>query len=68
MATRPAKVTQAEVTRALKGALDAGFQVGRVDVDARRGVVSIFPAGVDAAPAVTQMEGRNSCDDAFGLP
>lgn len=48
MTYRPATVTQAEVTRAVKAVVAAGLSVARVEVDLRTGRVVVFPAG--AAP------------------
>lgn len=45
MANRPAQVTETEVKRSIKAAREAGLRIGRVDVDHRRGVVSIIPEG-----------------------
>ncbi|WP_210878080.1 hypothetical protein [Roseovarius autotrophicus] len=45
MPNRPATVKQADVTRAVKGAVAAGLAVGRVEIDQRNGKVIIWPAG-----------------------
>lgn len=68
MAARPAKVTQAEVARAVKGALEAGFPVGCVEVNPRTGAIRFYREGT-GSPGPDQLEtgGRNSCDDVFGL-
>jgi hypothetical protein len=46
---------QADITRALKGALAAGLEVGRVEIDAV-GKIVVF-AKSEAAEAVTPLEG-----------
>mgnify|MGYP005853691841 CR=1 FL=1 len=56
MANRPAIVKQADVTRALKGAVAAGLVVGRVEIDQISGKVIIWPAGLE--PAILS----NPCD------
>lgn len=45
MSNRPATVKQADVTRAVKGAVAAGLAVGRIEIDQRNGKVIIWPAG-----------------------
>lgn len=47
--TAPARITQAEITRAIRGAKAAGIEIGEVQVTAA-GDVRIIPAG-QAAPA-----------------
>lgn len=42
---RPATVKQADITRAVKGAVKAGFAVGRIEVDQITGKVTIYPEG-----------------------
>ncbi|WP_017998079.1 hypothetical protein [Paracoccus sp. N5] len=49
MANRPATVTESEIKRSVKGAMAAGFAVGRIEVDHATGKVIIYPMG--AAPA-----------------
>ncbi|WP_126974663.1 hypothetical protein [Frigidibacter oleivorans] len=49
MANRPATVTETEIKRTVRGAMAAGFAVGRIEVDHARGTVTILPLG--AAPA-----------------
>ncbi len=49
MANRPAKVTEIEIKRALKGTMAAGIPVGRIEVDTASGKVTVFPLG--AAPS-----------------
>lgn len=56
MANRPATVTETEIKRSVKGALAAGFTVGRIEVDHLTGKVSIYPAGDSASG------GENPCD------
>lgn len=56
MANRPATVTETEIKRSVKGALAAGFTVGRIEVDHVSGKVVIFPAGAVADG------GENPCD------
>ncbi|WGR55290.1 MULTISPECIES: hypothetical protein [Paracoccus] len=48
MGNRPATVTAAEITRSVKGAMAAGFAVGRIEVDHMAGKVIIFPMGVSS--------------------
>lgn len=52
MPARPASVTQAEVTRAVKAVAAAGVAVGRVEIDPRTGRVVVYAAGAspDGAP------------------
>lgn len=38
----------AEVTRAIRGALNIGLAIGRVDVNPRTGLISIIPAAPQA--------------------
>ena len=45
MANRPATIKQVDVTRSIKGALAAGFAVGRIEVDQVSGKITIFPMG-----------------------
>lgn len=45
MANRPAKVTETEVTRAIKGVVKAGIEVGEVRVNAVTGEVTILTKG-----------------------
>ncbi len=45
MANRPAKVTQSEISRTLKGAEDSGMVVGWFEVDHRLGKVTVYAAG-----------------------
>jgi hypothetical protein len=49
MANRPATVTETEIRRSVKGALNGGIAIGRIEVDHSTGKVSIFPMG--AAPS-----------------
>ena len=39
MGNRPALIKQADVTRAVKGALQAGFEVGRVEIEGAKLVI-----------------------------
>ncbi len=48
MANRPVHVTKSDVTRAVRGALDAGLSIGRVEVDPRTGRIALFSVGADA--------------------
>lgn len=57
MSNRPAQVTSTEIKRTLKGALDAGMVIGRVEVDHRTGKVIVWPAGAISAG------GDNPCDE-----
>lgn len=45
MGNRPALIKQIDVKRAVKGTLDAGFEIGRVEVEG--GKVVIFPKSGD---------------------
>lgn len=45
---RPATIKQADVTRVVKGAVKAGFAIGRIEVDQSTGRVIIYPEGADA--------------------
>jgi hypothetical protein len=45
MSNRPAKVTQSEISRTLKGPTDAGVSIGRFEVDHRKGIVVVYPSG-----------------------
>lgn len=47
MSRTAARFTQADVTRALKGAAVAGFDVGRVEISPD-GRIVVFPAGLPA--------------------
>ena len=57
MSNRPAQVTQAEISRTLKGAFDAGVIVGHFEVDHRAGKVMVWPA------ESTSPKGANPCDE-----
>lgn len=54
--------TQAQIRRAVKGALDAGFQIGAVEVT-QSGTIRILPPG---AIPVQREAGSNTCDNLFG--
>lgn len=41
MAKRPAKFTQADISRAIKGARDAGLPIKKVEVDTVAGTVTV---------------------------
>ncbi len=49
---RPATVKQIDITRAVKGAVNAGFAVGKIEIDQITGKVTIYPEGYtgQAAP------------------
>lgn len=51
MANRPATVKQADVTRYIKGAMAAGFPVGRVLVRPD-GTVEIIPSGAQPVAGI----------------
>lgn len=51
MSYRPATVTQAEWTRAIKAAVAAGVVVGRIELDPRTGRVVVYAAGSSAEAA-----------------
>lgn len=57
MPNRPAQITQTEISRTVKGAVDAGVIVGRIEVDHRTGKVIVWPVG-SVAP-----DGGNPCDE-----
>lgn len=57
MANRPAQVTSTEIKRTIKGAIDAGMIIGRMEVDHRTGKVIVWPAGV------IKDDGANPCDE-----
>lgn len=46
MTRRPSRVTQADISRAIKGAEKAGLRVARVEVEAS-GKIVVFAAGID---------------------
>lgn len=48
MANRPATIKQVDVTRSVKGAMAAGFAVGRIEVDQLAGKIIIYPKGAEA--------------------
>ncbi|WP_297778971.1 hypothetical protein [uncultured Roseovarius sp.] len=48
---RPATVKQIDITRAVKGAVNAGFAVGKIEIDQIRGKVTIYPEGAAAQAA-----------------
>lgn len=58
-----AAFTEADVRRAVRGAIIAGFNLGAVEV-LRDGTIRLLPAGTDSAPNAD--EERNSCDGLFG--
>lgn len=55
MGNRPAQFKQADVTRAVKGAVAAGLSVGRVEID-RDGKIIVIANGAMAAPAVNDWD------------
>lgn len=57
MSNRPAQVTKTEISRTLKGALDAGLVIGRIEVDHITGKVIVWPAGQ------ANDGGANPCDE-----
>jgi len=50
MARQPASFKQADVTRAVRGAVAAGVEIARVDIDPRTGNIAIFTNCVLSAP------------------
>lgn len=56
MTNRPARFKQVDVTRAVKGAVAAGLNVGRVEIDQRTGKIVVFSIGA------TVDETSNPCD------
>jgi hypothetical protein len=54
----PARFTQTDLKRAVKGVEEAGMRVGRVEIDPN-GKIVIFPIGTAPKPAT----GGNSWDD-----
>lgn len=55
--------TEADVRRAVKGALVAGLRIGAVEV-LRDGTIRILPSG--ATEPDTPVEEDNTCDSVFG--
>jgi hypothetical protein len=55
MANRPAQFKQADVTRAVKGAVAAGLSVGRVEIDRDGKIIVIAQGSLSATTA-------NPCD------
>jgi hypothetical protein len=51
MATRAARVTQADLTRAVKGCERAGLRVGRVEITANGTITIITDAGMTKSPS-----------------
>ena len=49
MSRRPAIVTQTEIKRTVKAVVDAGVEVGRVEVDIKAGRITMF-AGKPGEP------------------
>lgn len=60
MGNRPAKVTSTEIKRTVKGLIDAGMAIGRVEVDHITGKVIVWPAGT------VKDNGANPCDELLG--
>jgi hypothetical protein len=54
MSRRPAAITQADVTRALKAAANAGMKVGRVEIDPA-GKLTIFSGEYQPTGEVTPL-------------
>jgi hypothetical protein len=50
MARAPARFKQADVTRALRGAIAAGVTIARVEIDPRDGNIVILTPGVSSSP------------------
>lgn len=48
---RRASFTQADVTRAIKGAVAAGMELARVEIDRHTGQIVIVPDGKDSGAA-----------------
>ncbi|AFO92253.1 hypothetical protein D1822_12645 [Phaeobacter inhibens] len=65
MANRPAKVTETEVTRAIKGVAKAGIEIGEVRVNAVTGEVTIFSK--DAARNTHGKQGAAYLDEMLGI-
>ncbi|RFP86586.1 hypothetical protein DZK27_14290 [Rhodobacteraceae bacterium 63075] len=61
MANRPAKVTLTEISRTLRGAVDAGFAVGAYTVNHATGEITVYREGQSPAkasgPDIDQMLG-----------
>lgn len=57
MANRRTSVTEADIKRAVKGALSGGLVIGRVEIDNNQGLVLIFPASSKGASP-----DNNPCD------
>ena len=52
MANRLATIKQLDVTRSIKGAMAAGFAVGRIELDQLAGKITIYPRGADAGHGI----------------
>jgi len=61
MPRRPAKITQTEIARTIKAAVEAGFEVGGFSVNHQTGEVTLYPKG--AAPVT----GAAEIDKMLGL-
>lgn len=57
MANRRATVTEADIKRAVKGALSGGLVIGHVEINIIQGLVLIFPASSKGANS-----DKNPCD------
>lgn len=56
MANRPAPFKQVDVTRAIKGAVAAGLDVGGFKIDVRTGDIVVFVAGAKNSPVVNDWD------------
>lgn len=64
MARQPARFKTSDITRAFKGALAAGVERPRVEVDPNGKIVVLFDEGA-AAPAATADDLPNPWDEAL---
>lgn len=55
---RPATVKQIDITRAVKGAVNAGFAVGKIEIDQIAGKVTIYPEGFTGQAAPNEWDER----------
>ena len=56
MSKRPSKVTQSEISRTLKAAAEAGFEVGGCVVNHQTGEVIVFAKGAEPAKGAAAID------------
>lgn len=56
MSPRPAKITQTEISRTLKAAAEAGFEVGRWVVNHQTGEVTVFAKGAEPRGGAAEID------------